>query len=79
MVNIYALHMDPSLWKRPEEFRPERFMEEEKVGAVISYVRGMRGACGGHMMHFWDMFSMWGMCGQQTIVSAYYSQFIIHL
>jgi cytochrome P450 len=32
MINIYALHMDPENWKDPEEFRPERFLEEEKVG-----------------------------------------------
>jgi cytochrome P450 len=30
MINIYALHMDPENWKDPEEFRPERFLEEEK-------------------------------------------------
>ena len=27
--NTYAIHMDPDLWEDPDEFRPERFMDEE--------------------------------------------------
>ena len=30
MINFHALHTDPRWWKKPEEFRPERFLEEEK-------------------------------------------------
>jgi len=29
-LNFYSLHMNPQLWKKPEEFRPERFLEEER-------------------------------------------------
>ena len=29
-LNFYSLHMNPKLWKKPEEFRPERFLEEER-------------------------------------------------
>ena len=29
-LNFYSLHMNPKLWKNPEEFRPERFLEEER-------------------------------------------------
>ncbi|KAK6122174.1 hypothetical protein DH2020_044085 [Rehmannia glutinosa] len=29
LVNAWRLANDPAQWKRPEEFRPERFMEEE--------------------------------------------------
>ena len=28
-VNVWALGRDPTVWKDPEEFRPERFMEED--------------------------------------------------
>ncbi|KAL1568298.1 unspecific monooxygenase [Salvia divinorum] len=27
MINVWAISRDPSLWKNPEEFRPERFLE----------------------------------------------------
>jgi cytochrome P450 len=30
MPNLYALHHDPKYWKNPNEFRPERWLEEEK-------------------------------------------------
>jgi len=29
-LNFYSLHMNPKYWKKPEEFRPERFLEEER-------------------------------------------------
>ena len=28
-VNVWAVARDPTVWKNPEEFRPERFMEED--------------------------------------------------
>ncbi len=28
--NYYSLHMNPEYWLKPEEFRPQRFLEEEK-------------------------------------------------
>ncbi|GJZ00919.1 cytochrome P450 78A5-like protein, partial [Tanacetum coccineum] len=29
MVNMWAITHDPSIWKNPWDFKPERFMEEE--------------------------------------------------
>lgn len=29
-LNFYSLHMNPEYWVKPEEFRPERFLEEER-------------------------------------------------
>ena len=28
MANIWAVHHDPAVWKDQEEFRPERFLDE---------------------------------------------------
>lgn len=28
MPNLWAVHMDPKLWKNPEDFDPSRFLEE---------------------------------------------------
>jgi len=30
LVNFHASFMDPTAWKNPEQWRPERFLEEEK-------------------------------------------------
>ncbi|KAJ9180932.1 hypothetical protein P3X46_009117 [Hevea brasiliensis] len=29
LVNVWAVARDPAVWKNPEEFRPERFLEED--------------------------------------------------
>ncbi|XP_041485753.1 cytochrome P450 2C15-like [Lytechinus variegatus] len=29
LINILAIHLDPNLWDKPEEFNPERFLSED--------------------------------------------------
>ena len=33
MVNLHSAHMDPDDWDQPQQFRPERFLDE--AGHVI--------------------------------------------
>jgi len=33
IVNLHSAHMDPDDWENPEQFRPERFLDES--GSVI--------------------------------------------
>ena len=28
ILNLYATHMDPEDWQLPQQFRPERFLDE---------------------------------------------------
>jgi hypothetical protein len=35
MVNMWAIAHDPAIWAEPEEFRPERFQEEEEDVSVL--------------------------------------------
>ncbi|XP_022775858.1 cytochrome P450 78A5-like [Durio zibethinus] len=39
MVNMWAITHDPSIWKDPWRFRPERFVEEEDVSIMGSDLR----------------------------------------
>ncbi|XP_059279386.1 cytochrome P450 81C13-like [Lycium ferocissimum] len=54
MVNAWAIHRDPKLWDKPENFKPERFeaMDGEKEGFNYKFVPfGMgRRACPGAAM-----------------------------
>ena len=29
LVNIHSIHMDPDVWRNPEKFDPERFLDSE--------------------------------------------------
>ena len=34
MVNLHSAHMDPDDWQQPQQFRPERFLDES--GNIIN-------------------------------------------
>jgi cytochrome P450 len=63
MVNMWAIAHDPAIWAEPEEFRPERFQEEEDVSVLGSDLRlapfgAGRRVCPGKMLalattHLW--------------------------
>ncbi|KAK6145127.1 hypothetical protein DH2020_021947 [Rehmannia glutinosa] len=42
IVNLWKLHRDPNVWSKPNEFRPERFMDEHNVvnykGQCFEYI-----------------------------------------
>jgi cytochrome P450 len=31
LPNLYAIHMDPTLWKDPDTFDPTRFLKDGKI------------------------------------------------
>ena len=33
MFNLYSAHMDPDDWQQPQQFRPERFLDQS--GSLI--------------------------------------------
>jgi len=50
LPNLYAAHMDPNVWYKPLEFRPERFLDEGgnviKRDMMISFSLGKRSCLG---------------------------------
>ncbi|ONM54285.1 hypothetical protein ZEAMMB73_Zm00001d020105 [Zea mays] len=36
LVNAWLIHGDPKLWEAPEEFRPERFLDNTMVTMVTA-------------------------------------------
>ncbi|XP_075746366.1 cytochrome P450 18a1-like [Rhipicephalus microplus] len=50
--NLWAIHMDPDLWKDPEEFRPERFLVNGRVHKpdyFMPFSVGRRMCLGNHL------------------------------
>lgn len=48
LLNIYAIHRDPEIWQNPDEFVPERFLDEnghfcfERTSNLVSFGLGHR-------------------------------------
>ncbi|KAH6940402.1 hypothetical protein HPB50_027552 [Hyalomma asiaticum] len=61
LYNIYGVHHDPKHWEKPEEFRPERFLDpvtgkvRTDAGPLIAFGQGAR-ICPGEKLAHMDMF-----------------------
>ncbi|KAL1420988.1 hypothetical protein MTO96_004346 [Rhipicephalus appendiculatus] len=61
LYNVYGVNHDPKLWERPEEFRPERFLDSatgklrQDTGPLITFGMGPR-TCPGEKLAHVDMF-----------------------
>ena len=46
LVNLHSAHMDPDDWQQPQQFRPERFLDQSgnvvDTDKVIVFSLGMR-------------------------------------
>jgi len=46
IVNLYSAHMDPDDWQQPQQFRPERFLDQSgnvvDIDRVIPFSLGIR-------------------------------------
>jgi len=53
LINLWSAHMDPALWKDPETFRPERFLDENLAiinqDLMIAFSLGKR-SCPGEIL-----------------------------
>ena len=45
LINLYSIHMDPSEWPEPHEFKPERFLDSSgkvtKRECVVPFSLGL--------------------------------------
>lgn len=51
LVNVWAMHRDPSVWEDPEMFKPERFENEKEKQKVLSFGIGRRACPGVALTH----------------------------
>ncbi|KAL1207164.1 Cytochrome P450 81D11 [Cardamine amara subsp. amara] len=51
LVNVWAMHRDPSIWEDPEMFKPERFENGKETQKVMSFGIGRRACPGAGMSH----------------------------
>ncbi|KAL1224435.1 Cytochrome P450 81D11 [Cardamine amara subsp. amara] len=51
LVNVWAMHRDPSIWEDPEIFKPERFENGKETQKVLSFGIGRRACPGAGLSH----------------------------
>lgn len=61
ILNMYAIHRDPETWEKPDEFKPERFLNQDGTlnpdmsSKIIAYGIGQR-ACPGEALARMEIF-----------------------
>ncbi|KAL1221556.1 Cytochrome P450 81D11 [Cardamine amara subsp. amara] len=51
LVNVWAMHRDPSMWEDPEMFKPERFENGRENQKLLSFGTGRRSCPGSSLSH----------------------------
>ncbi|KAL1420984.1 hypothetical protein MTO96_004342 [Rhipicephalus appendiculatus] len=75
LYNVYGVNHDPKIWEKPEEFRPERFLDSatgklrQDTGPLLSFGMGPR-ACLGEKLAQMDMFYIFVRLMQRLSCSA---------
>jgi len=55
-LNLYAIHNNPEIWDKPEEFRPERFLDENgKVANQETILPFGTGESGNDTLKLWNV------------------------
>ncbi|KAJ7319206.1 hypothetical protein OS493_036369 [Desmophyllum pertusum] len=55
LVNLWSLHHDPAIWDEPDDFRPERFLDEDgkfvppRADRFLPFSAGRRSCLGEHL------------------------------
>uniref|UniRef100_T1KYK6 Cytochrome P450 n=2 Tax=Tetranychus urticae TaxID=32264 RepID=T1KYK6_TETUR len=74
VFNFWAVHRDPNLWDNPEQFKPERFLNEDKSKAIkppylVAFSSGKR-VCPGESFAYLQLFLYLVSFLQQFEISA---------
>lgn len=70
MFAMAGLHNDPSNWKEPEKFMPERFLSPIKDGTFVPFSDGPRSCIGQHFARFEFLVALSTLCRKFDFVPA---------